>query len=69
MRSSAASWATLLAYLGPLLPIGFAAGALRALSQRPGLEPRRRRVLGISWVLLLLVGVPLWLFPAATLGF
>ncbi len=57
----------LLAVFGPLLLLGLASGALRALSQRPGLEPRPRRVLGISWVLLLLVGTPVWLFLAATL--
>jgi hypothetical protein len=63
-----APWLHLLAFYGPLLPIGFAAGALRALGQRPGLDPRRRRAYGISWVLLLLVGVPVWFFLAATLG-
>ena len=57
----------LLAVYGPLLLIGLAAGALRALSQRPGLEPQRRRLLGLSWVLLVLLGTPLWLFVAATL--
>lgn len=57
-------WAAL---YGPLLLIGLASGALRALSLRPGLEPVRKRLLTISWILLLLVGVPLWLFTAATL--
>jgi hypothetical protein len=52
---------------GPLLLLGFAAGALRALAHRPGAPPRRRRTLQASWVLLLLVGAPLWLFLAAAL--
>ncbi len=53
--------------LGPLLVLGFAAGIVRALAQRPGLEPTRRRALSIGWVLTLLVGTPVWLFLAATL--
>ncbi len=57
----------LLAVYGPLLLLGLASGALRALSQRPGLEPTRRRALSIGWVLTLLVGTPVWLFLAATL--
>jgi hypothetical protein len=57
----------LLAVYGPLLLIGLAAGALRALGQRPGLPDASRRLYGISWVLLLLVGTPAWLFLAATL--
>ena len=52
---------------GPLLLVGGLAGAVRALSQRPGLPDRRRRGLQAAWVLLLLVGVPLWLFLAAAL--
>ncbi len=57
----------LLAVYGPLLLIGLASGALRALGQRPGLTDSTRRLYGISWVLLLLVGTPAWLFLAATL--
>ena len=57
----------LVALYGPLLLLGMAAGALRFLSQRPGLAPPRRRALSIGWVLLLLVGTPAWLFLAATL--
>jgi hypothetical protein len=57
----------LLAVYGPLLLIGLAAGALRALGQRPGLPDTSRRLYGISWVLLLLLGTPAWLFLAATL--
>ncbi len=53
--------------LGPLALLGFAAGALRALSLRPGLEGPRRRALTAGWVLLLLVGGPLWLLAAAAL--
>ena len=52
---------------GPLLLLGLAAGALRALGQRPGLPASRRRLYGIGWVLLVLVGTPCWLFLAATL--
>jgi hypothetical protein len=57
----------LLAVYGPLLLIGLGAGALRALGQRPGIADGRRRLYGISWVLLVLVGTPAWLFLAATL--
>jgi hypothetical protein len=53
--------------LGPLLVLGFGAGALRALAQRPGIPHRRRRALSAAWVLLLLCGAPLWLFLAAAL--
>jgi hypothetical protein len=52
---------------GPLLVLGFAAGVLRALARRTGVEPRRRRALQAAWVLLLLVGGPLWLVLAAVL--
>ena len=51
----------------PLLLLGAVAGALRALSLLPALAPRRRRALQAGWVLLLLVGVPLWLVLAAAL--
>jgi hypothetical protein len=51
----------------PLLLIGAAAGAMRALARHPALEPRRRRALQAGWVLLLLGGVPLWLILAAAL--
>jgi hypothetical protein len=59
---------SLLAVLGPLFLLGFAAGALRALAQRPGVPDRRRRALQAAWVLTLLGGAPLWLFLAAALG-
>jgi len=58
---------SLLLLLCPLLALGFAAGAVRALAHRPGLPARRRRALSAAWVLLLLAGAPLWLFLAATL--
>jgi hypothetical protein len=53
--------------LGPLLLLGFAAGVVRALAQRPDLPPRRRRRLQLTWVLMLLVGAPVWLVLAAVL--
>jgi hypothetical protein len=49
----------------PLLLVGFAAGGLRALALRA--DGPRRRLLTFSWIALLLVGAPLWLFLAATL--
>jgi hypothetical protein len=58
----------LLALAGPLLLLGFGAGALRALAHRPELPGRRRRLLQAAWVALLLVGTPLWLVLAAVLG-
>lgn len=54
--------------LGPLLVLGFVAGAIRALARRPGLAPSRRRMLEIGWVLLLLLGAPVWLVFAVVLG-
>jgi len=57
----------LAALLAPLLAIGFAAGAVRAVALRPGLTPGRRRALQALWVLLLLAGAPLWLVLAAAL--
>jgi hypothetical protein len=54
--------------LGPLLVLGFVAGVVRAIAQRPGLAPSRRRVLEIGWVLLLMVGAPLWLVLAVVIG-
>jgi len=57
----------LVALLGPLLLLGFAAGAIRAIALRDGLASRRRRTLQALWVLVLLVGAPLWLVLAAAL--
>jgi hypothetical protein len=56
-----------LSALLPLLLIGFAAGALRAVSLRVQ-DPGRRRLLALAWIALLLLGAPLWLFLAATAG-
>jgi hypothetical protein len=53
--------------LGPLLLVGFAAGVVRALAQRPDLAPGRRRRLQLAWVLMLLVGAPVWLVLATVL--
>ena len=53
---------------GPLLLLGFLAGAVRALASRASAPQRQRRFLGALWVVVLLAGVPLWLFLAATLG-
>jgi hypothetical protein len=52
----------------PLLVIGIASGALRILAHLPDVAPSRRRTLQASWVLLLLLGVPVWLVLAAVLG-
>ncbi len=54
--------------LGPLLVLGFVAGVIRAFAQRPGLAPPTRRVLGIAWVLLLMLGAPIWLVLAVVIG-
>jgi hypothetical protein len=50
----------------PLILIGFAAALMRAFALR-ATDPRRRRMLTAGWVLLILVGSPLWIFVAATL--
>jgi hypothetical protein len=55
------------ALFGPLLLLGFAAGILRALALRPGVDAVRRRRLQAAWVLLLLAGAPAWLVLAAVL--
>lgn len=54
--------------LGPLLVLGFVAGVVRAIAQRPGVAPERRRILEIGWVLLLLFGAPIWLVLAVVIG-
>ena len=66
--SFSGSPSSLVSLVAPLFVIGFGAGALRALSTRPELPPARRRALQAGWVLLLLVGTPLWLVLAAVLG-
>jgi hypothetical protein len=60
------SLADFLRLAGPLLLLGFVAGALRAAAAHVA-DPRTRRLLAFSWVALLLFGGPLWLFLAATL--
>jgi hypothetical protein len=66
--SPSGSLTSLIALVAPLFLLGFGAGALRALSRRPDLAEERRRALQAGWVLLLLVGTPLWLLLAAALG-
>jgi hypothetical protein len=61
------SFAGLLRVGLPLLLLGFVAGALRAASLRTA-DVKRRRALAFAWVAVLLVGAPLWLFLAATIG-
>jgi hypothetical protein len=51
----------------PLLLLGAASGALRVLARQEATSPRRRRAYQAAWVLLLLVGVPVWLVLAAVL--
>jgi hypothetical protein len=53
---------------GPLLALGFAAGAIRALALRPGQPERRRRALSALWVALLLVGAPAWILIATAVA-
>jgi hypothetical protein len=60
--------ASLALLLGPLLVLGFVAGVVRALAQRPGLAAPSRRRLEVAWVLLLLVGAPVWLVLAVVIG-
>lgn len=50
----------------PLFAVGAGAGLLRGLALRAPAGPTRRR-LTAGWVLLLLVGAPLWLILAAVL--
>ncbi len=54
--------------LGPLLVIGFVAGVVRAVAQRPGVPASRRRTLEVVWVLILLVAAPVWLVLAVVIG-
>ena len=51
----------------PLLLLGGAAGLVHALAWRSP-DPRRRRALDLGWILLLLLGAPVWLFTATALG-
>jgi len=54
-------------FLG-FLALGIVSAVIFDRSRRPGTDPGRRRVYGILWVLVLLVGGPLWLVVAAMLG-
>jgi hypothetical protein len=58
---------TLLA-VGGFLFLGTVAATFFALAGRPATPPSRRRLYGALWVLVLLVGGPLWLVAAAGLG-
>ncbi len=60
--------AQLAALFGGFLAVGTLAAAFFALAGRPGTPRSRRRVYGLLWVLVLLVGGPLWLVAAAGLG-
>ncbi len=65
MRSGALVYA-LRIYL-PLLLLGAAAGLIQARGRR-ATTLQRRRAFQITWILLILVGAPVWLVVAATLG-
>ncbi len=54
--------------LGPLLVIGFLAGVVRALANRPGVPDVRRKRLEAVWILMLFVGAPIWLVFAVVIG-
>jgi hypothetical protein len=51
----------------PLLLLGAGAGLVRAIGQR-AITARGRRAYQITWILMILLGAPLWLFIAAALG-
>ncbi len=50
------------------LAVGIVSATFFFLAGRPGVPLVRRRLYGILWVLVLLVGGPLWLVAAAGLG-
>lgn len=54
--------------LGGFLAVGALSAAFFALSGRAATPPVHRRVYGALWVLVLLVGGPLWLVVAGGLG-
>ncbi len=54
--------------LGGFLVVGILAATFFALAGRTDTPRSRRRVYGVLWVLVLLVGGPLWLVAAAGLG-
>lgn len=57
----------MLVLYGPLVVLGVAAGVLRAFAGRPGVPVRRKRLMTIGWILLVVMGAPLWVFLHATL--
>ena len=59
---------SLLLLLGGFLAVGAVAATFFALAGRATVPRSRRRLYGILWVLVLLVGGPLWLVAAAGLG-
>ncbi len=54
--------------VGGFLVLGTIAATFFALAGRAGTPTVRRRVYGALWVLVLLLGGPLWLVVAAGLG-
>jgi hypothetical protein len=50
------------------LAVGVLSATFFALAGRPATPLGRRRLYGILWVLVLLVGGPIWLVAAAGLG-
>ena len=52
---------------GPLVLLGVAAGLIQATGRRAPTR-RGRRAAQITWILMLLVGAPVWLVVAAALG-
>ncbi len=54
--------------VGGFLVIGTVAATFFALAGRTGTPAVRRRVYAAIWILVLLVGGPLWLVAAAGLG-
>ncbi len=54
--------------LGGFLVVGTLAATFFALAGRTGTPRWQRRLFGILWVLVLLVGGPTWLVAAAGLG-
>jgi hypothetical protein len=59
---------SLLLLLGGFLAVGAVSATFFALAGRATVSRSRRRLYGILWVLVLLVGGPLWLVAAAGLG-
>ena len=59
---------SLLLLLSGFLAVGIVAATFFALAGRQATPRGRRRVYGLLWVLVLLVGGPLWLVAAAGMG-